>query len=358
MSLSFSPKCKGSFPTIFIVDRFVTRGPGSGIQSQGGAQKGQPGLLRSFLQYPDPVVTAFSKALQDSLKLIVFKTEQTPPNAVPQSLFKITHVDAIEKVDPILGAGDVVVCFTAFPETYHSSSIDGTFIFGDTLGRDLDNVMSALRSRIFDKFMAAWSTVADLTKSPRPINAIEAKPEPDTLGIGGGAATPLNIALKRGGEKATYFASRTTLVEAGAVVGRAVDEWFGNTEYAKSRDAARRKVLKQLLSGAGDSEACTPAAVATLAGAKLEDSDQVLRTIGRGLGYTALHEIWHATRGPDSQPRHLQQTNSVIEGAVNPSWRREDLKLQSSSIAEIVKEYQATWCRFIGDGRNKVTELK
>src|SRR5262249_15309040 len=160
----------------------------------------------------------------------------------------------------------------------------------------------------------------------------------------------------------TFFASRVGIVDTGSVTGTAIDIWFGRTESAKKRDAIRRGVLKQLASGAGEGQSFTPAAVAKLAATKPPEIDQILATIGRGLGYTAVHEIWHATRGPKNKG-HLPETSGmdmfgVIEGASNPSFKRTDIKLLAKSVAEITGEYEQTWCKFIGDGRENIASFR
>src|SRR6266853_7708 len=98
--MTFNPKCKDFPPSIFIVDGFVIASPDiqtPRLKPDGKipvAPTGAP-AARSFQQYPQQVTTAFEKALQDSLRKIVFKTKLTPPSDPPRSLFKVNHIVGI-----------------------------------------------------------------------------------------------------------------------------------------------------------------------------------------------------------------------------------------------------------------------
>lgn len=358
--MGFSPKCKDALPILYLVNGYVSGGAAIATPRVTPDRKTQPveqaPPARSLSQFPDRLTTMFRKTLNASLAKLTFTTDQTAPSSTPSPLFKVQELLGIENLPPILGAGDIILCFTFFPDLYDVSVVNEGEFFYKSRGGELEAVFQGLLERSRTSFLKEWKARADGAKSPPPTIDVTGRAEPDTLGVGTSLVSELSLKLKSGANKQTYFSFRGGVIEAGAILGVAANQvWTG---IGATLVKGRKKFMKALQEGATKEEAFGPKAVASLKALDLGTYaglyDTFLDAAGRGLAYTALHEFRHAAglRGHPPDPSGMDQ--NVIELAGNPSFRRE-LSLLDSTISGIKEQYVSTWCKFFTAGRSRIT---
>lgn len=294
---------------------------------------------------------------------ILFRTSQTPPKST-QPLFIYKEVDTLDRAPSVLDAGDIVICFTFFPNFYQVGTLEGEFVSLDISGKDFTRLAQSLFEAFRNSYSKEWKARCDPSSDKPDLSVPTADPEPDTLGLGTGFVSPVSLTLKSSKKLSSFFAYRAGLIEAGSVVGIAANQvWLGNGSLLEK---ARRTFMKQLKDIAGGDESFGPTAVSKVAALDPPSGYKKQYTefqdaVGRGLAYIALHEFWHASRGRQGHPKDESGGYNlrVIETPSSPSFRT-DLVLLDASITEIIKNYEASWCSFIqaGAGRTRIDSTR
>lgn len=346
----FSPQCRESRPTLYIVKSFVRNGGTEIVFSKKGRPssksdvKPEPKIAHSLSYLPKEVLDVFKKTITRNMELILFRTANTPKDK-GTPLFIQREVEVIEDLPKQLGPGDIIVCFTSFPSEYLFVETIREFV-SQAQGRDLAREYDAVFNRYWHFFLGRWDALSAPGSSKPQLGSVQ--PPGDPEGIGGGAVLPLRLSLKRGSTEQTYFACRVALVE----FARAVDDAI-NVQPNPKRCAEFRK---KLVSTPEENDRFGPHAVAALLRTLVGDEKQkLLECIGRALAYTALHEVWHAALLRGDHPE-IEKRKEAIEAEPSPS--RPNLVFRPETIGQLNEKYQETWCKIVRDRRRDIVDIQ
>jgi hypothetical protein len=285
--------------------------------------------------YPDPTRYAFARTFVANLTLMRITRGQKRLGGTQDLLLSFDMPSSLADVPSILEFGDLVLGFAHVPpyRVEDKLYLDGS---DASLGHvhALTEAMNALEERFRQAALSRWLLLA--RDGDRPPNFSVGDVSRADAGRSRWVAFPHAIKLKKGGQANTYFAWRLGLIDVAFPAAEAIPEIW---QKEKERQQAMA-VLQQSDFG--------PKGIWQLAREDYQES------VGRGLAYNLLHELWHAAQETHLHPYALG--NQVIEND-DGTKPLPGIQYQPHVVKAIEDRYKTGWCKCITDKRVSLARL-